>query len=117
LISPRRRSRPASRAGALALLVHPEPIRRVAFGMSPEIRPGALVLVRWAGVPHASPCHLHPTSDLPLFQNVGVVDRIDHRRGDHCVIGVFWRIACPPFGSPWVDAFTLDELEPIDPPL
>jgi hypothetical protein len=51
--------------------------------MIPAIRPGARVLLRWAGVPHASPCHLHLQADLPLFQRVGVVDKIDERYGDH----------------------------------
>jgi hypothetical protein len=44
-------------------------------------RPG-----RWAGLPQTSPCHLHLTSDVPLFQNVGVVDRIDERYGEHSVV-------------------------------
>jgi hypothetical protein len=52
---------------------------------------------------------------LPLFQNVGVVDRIDERRGDHCVIVLFRGIACSPFGLPWVDAFTPDELVAVEP--
>jgi hypothetical protein len=53
---------------------------------------------------------------LPLLQSVGVVDRIDERRGDHCVIVVFRGIACPPFGAPWVDTFTPDELVSVEPP-
>ena len=78
--------------------------------MNTAVVPGARVLVRWAGVPHASPCHRHLTSELPLFQNDGVVDRIDERRGDHCVIVVFPTIVCPPFGTAWCDVFTSDEL-------
>ena len=78
--------------------------------MNADIKPGDHVLVRWAGVPQTSPCHLHLDRELPLFQSVGVVDRIDERRGDHCVIVVFRGIPCPPFGSGWVDAFTTDEL-------
>jgi hypothetical protein len=78
--------------------------------MSPTIAPGARVLVRWAGLPRVSPCSLHLVADLPLFQNVGTVDRIDARYGDHSVVVMFLTIACPPFGSPWVDAFMPDEL-------
>jgi hypothetical protein len=87
------------------------PSQREAFGMRPEIRPGARVLVRWAGVPHASPCHLHLQADLPLFQSVGIVDRIDERFGKHCVVVRFPTIVSPPFGSAWVDTFAPDELE------
>jgi hypothetical protein len=78
--------------------------------MSPTIVPGARVLVRWAGLPRVSPCTLHLARELPLFQSVGVVDRVAARYGDHCVIVVFRGIACLPFGSPWLDAFTPDEL-------
>jgi hypothetical protein len=82
--------------------------------MSPAIVRGARVLVRWAGLPRVSPCSLHLTAELPLFQNVGTVDRVDARYGDHCVIVRFPTIACPPFGSPWVDAFTPDELVALE---
>jgi hypothetical protein len=73
--------------------------------MSPTIprcfgTPGARVLVCWAGLPRVSPCSLHLASDLPLFQSVGTVDRVDERYGEHSVIVVFRGIACPPFGSP-----------------
>ena len=84
--------------------------RRFDPGMSPAIRPGAVVLVRWASVPHASPCHLHLDRDSRLFKQVGVVDRFDERWGDDCVVLVFGGIRCSPFGSTWVDAFTPDEL-------
>jgi hypothetical protein len=84
--------------------------------MSSTIAPGARVLVRWAGLPKSSPCHLHLTLEFPLLQNVGAVDRIDERYGEHCVIVVFRGIACPPFGAPWVDAFTPDELMAVDEP-
>jgi hypothetical protein len=89
----------------------PEPPRRVAFGMSPEIRPGALVLVRFD---RRSPCPHHMQMSLPLFQNVGVVDRIDAHYGEHCVVVRFPTIACPPFGSPWVDAFSPGEVVLVD---
>lgn len=78
--------------------------------MSPVIRPGARVLVRFAGLPAVSPCHLHLTSDVPLFQNVGVVDRMDERYGEHCVVVRFPTIKTEPFGEAWVDAFTPAEL-------
>ena len=78
--------------------------------MNTAIVPSARVLVRWAGVPHASPCLLHLATEVPLLQNVGVVDRIDERFGEHCVIVVFRGIRTAPFGGPWVDAFTPDEL-------
>jgi hypothetical protein len=81
--------------------------------MSPTIRPGARVLVRFAGLPQSSPCQLHLVRELPLLQSVGTVDRIDAWRGDHSVVVVFRSIACPPFGSPWVDVFTPDELVPV----
>jgi hypothetical protein len=83
--------------------------------MGPVIRPGALVLVRWAGVLHFSPCHLHLARELPLFQSVGTVDRVDKRYGEHCVVVVFQAIPCPPFGGAWVDAFELDELVLVEP--
>ena len=78
--------------------------------MDNHIQPGDLVLVRWAGLPKVSPCPLHLQRELPLFQSVAVVDRIDERRGEHCVVVVFRSTPCPPFGTPWVDAFTPDEL-------
>ena len=78
--------------------------------MNDRITPGALVLVRWAGLPKSSPCQLHLVRELPLFQSVGTVDRIEEHHGEHCVVVVFRSIPCPPFGSPWVDAFIPDEL-------
>jgi hypothetical protein len=57
---------------------------------------------------------VHLVRELPLFQNVGVVDRVDDRYGDHCVVVRFLTIACPPFGSPWVDAFTPEELVVVE---
>jgi hypothetical protein len=80
--------------------------------MSPAIGPGARVMVRFD---RRSPCPHHLQHSLPLFQSVGVVDRVDERRGDHCVIVMFRGIACPPFGAPWVDAFTLGELMLVAP--
>jgi hypothetical protein len=73
--------------------------------MQPDIRLGVRVLVRWAGLPHVSPCERHPQRGLPLIQNVGTVDRIDEWRGDHRVVVVFRGIHVPPFDSLWVDAF------------
>ena len=81
--------------------------------MNTSMVQGSRVLVRWAGVLRASPCQLHLARELPLFQNVGRVDRIDDRHGEHCVVVVFRAIPCPPFGEPWVDAFTPEELLPI----
>ena len=81
--------------------------------MQPDIRPGTRVLVRWAGLPKVSPCHRHLQSTLPLFQSVGVVDRIDDRRGGHPVVVVFPTIRTPPFGTAWVDTFAADELVPV----
>jgi hypothetical protein len=78
--------------------------------MSTAIRPGTRVLVRWAGLPHVSPCERHLRRQLPLFQQVGSVDRIDEGRGEHRVVVVFPGIHAPPFGSRWVDAFRPDEL-------
>ena len=48
--------------------------------MSPDIRPGARVLVRHD---RHHPCGHHTSRDLPLFQQVGVVDRLDERYGEH----------------------------------
>jgi hypothetical protein len=76
--------------------------------MDSGIRPGTHVLVRWAGLPHVSPCHLYPVRELPLFQSVGIVDRIDGRYGEHCVMVVFRGIPVPPFGTAWCDVFTPD---------
>jgi hypothetical protein len=78
--------------------------------MHADIRPGDLVLVRHAGLPKVSPCSLHLERELPLFQSVGRVDRIDERYGEHSVVVVFPTIACPPFGSAWVDTFAPGEL-------
>ena len=78
------------------------------------LSPGTRVLVRWAGLLHTSPCGVHLQKDLPLFQNVGIVDRIDDRRGDHCVVVVFPTIHIPPLGSCWVDVFIPDELVPFE---
>jgi hypothetical protein len=83
-------------------------------GEGRAITPGARVLVRWAGVPHVSPCSLHLASDVPLFQNVGTVDRIDARYGEHCVVVVFRSIATPPFGTAWCDTFTPSELVVVE---
>lgn len=62
-----------------------------------------------------SPCNLHLTSGLPLEGTVGVVDRVDRRFADHNVIVVFHTIVTRPFGEPWVDGFTADELELVEP--
>jgi hypothetical protein len=78
--------------------------------MSSPIHPGARVLVRWAGLPHVSPCSRRLPTHLPLFQSVGIVDRIDAHRGDHHVIVVFRDLHVPPFGSLWLDVFRPDEL-------
>src|SRR5687768_7633132 len=60
--------------GAAAHLVRPSDVRRVTRSMSPKIRPGARVLV-----PHDRhrPCTRHMLHSVTLFQQVGVVDRID----------------------------------------
>jgi hypothetical protein len=81
--------------------------------MSAAIVPGTRVLVRWAGLPHVSPCGLHLQRDLPLFQQVGVADRIDAWRDEHCVFVVFHGLHVPPFGSLWVDVFRPDERVPV----
>ena len=81
--------------------------------MRADIRPGARMLVRWAGLPHVSPCERHLQRDLPLFQQVGIVDRIDAHRGDHHVIVVFRGLHVPPFGLLWVDVFRPDEVVPV----
>jgi hypothetical protein len=78
--------------------------------MSTAVSPGARVLVRWAGLPHVSPCERHLQRQLPLFQQVGSVDRIDTWRGEHRVVVVFHGLHVPPFGSLWVDVFRPDEL-------
>jgi hypothetical protein len=72
------------------------------------------VLVRWAGLPYVSPCGRRLQTHLPLFQNVGVVDRIDQHRGEHRVVVVFHGLHVPPFGSCWVDVFRPDELVPVE---
>ena len=84
--------------------------------MRPDIRPGARVLIRWAGLPKTSPCHLHLQRDLPLFQQVGVVDRLDERYGEHRYVVGFPTLTVPPFGSAWVDSFTASELVVISEP-
>jgi len=81
----------------------------------PTISPGARVPVRWASLPRVSPCSLHLERDLPLFQSVGVVDRIDERYGEHSDVVRLPTITMPPFGSPWVDAFTPDEPVAVEP--
>ena len=81
--------------------------------MSSPITPGTRVLVRWAGLPHVSPCGRHLERDLPLFQQVGIVDRIAEWRSEHGVVVVFHGIHVPTFGSLWVDAFRPDELVPV----
>ena len=81
--------------------------------MSSPIRPGARVLVRWAGLPHVSPCGRHLERDLPLFQQVGTVDRLEPWRGEHRVVVVFRGLHVPPLGTCWVDAFRPDELVPL----
>jgi hypothetical protein len=81
--------------------------------MQPDIRPGTRVLIRWAGLPHVSPCGRHLERDLPLFQQVGIVGRLDEHRGEHRVIVVCHGIHVPPFGSLWVDAFMPKELVPV----
>ena len=78
--------------------------------MSSPIAPGARVLVRWAGLPHVSPCAQHLQRDLPLFQQIGTVDRIEAWRGEHHVVVVFHGIHVPPFDALWVDVFRPDEL-------
>lgn len=75
------------------------------------ITPGTLVLVRHD---KHRPCARHLLHSVPLFQQVGVVDRIDGRLGDHEVVVRFPTIVCPPFGEPWVDSFTADELVAVE---
>jgi hypothetical protein len=83
--------------------------------MSPEIRPlepGFHVLIRFD---RRSPCGHHLLHDLPLFQAVGVVDRIDTRCRGHPVIVRFPTVPVPPFGTAWCDAFATGELVVIEP--
>ena len=75
--------------------------------MSPEIRPGARVLVRHD---RHRPCARHMLHSVSLFQQIGVVDRIDGRLGEHQIVVRFPTIACPPFGEAWVDSFMASEL-------
>jgi hypothetical protein len=79
--------------------------------MSPDMRAGALVLVRHDRQHPAtwSPCTRH-VSDPCLFQHIGRVDRVDPRLGAHCVVVVFVALHVPPFGEMWVDSFRADEL-------
>ena len=78
------------------------------MGMSPDaITPGISVMVRhdrhW-------PCGHHRIAEVPLFQNVGVVDGFDNRRGEHRVVVVFRGIHSPVFGEPWVEADSANAL-------
>ncbi len=56
-------------------------------------------------------------SSWPLFQQVGVVDRIDDRSGEPRYVIAFPAPAVPPFGTAWVDGFTASELVAIDEPI
>ena len=78
------------------------------MGMSPDaITPGISVMIRhdrsWS-------CGHHRIAEVPLFQQVGTVDHLDARYGEHCVVVVFPSLLKPIFGEPWVDTFTPDEL-------
>jgi hypothetical protein len=66
--------------------------------------------------PPPHPCGHHTSRDLPLFQQIGIVDRVDERYGEHRYVVVFPTLTVPPFGSAWVDSFTADELVPVDEP-
>ena len=64
-----------------------------------------------------------PPKHLCRFQNVvqtegevGVVERLDERFGDHSVIVVFTTVRHPPFNDPWVRGFNAVKLEPIRAP-
>jgi hypothetical protein len=79
---------------------------------APAITPGAQVLVRFD---RHSPCGHHLLHELPLFQAVGVVDRVDARFRDHKVVVRFPSVTVPPFGAGWVDVFSPGELVVIGP--
>jgi hypothetical protein len=80
--------------------------------MDPLPTPGTRVLVRHD---RCWPCFHHCIKDVPLFQNIGVVDRLDDRWGEHRVVVMFAPIRAPHTGEPWVDAFTPAELVIVEP--
>ena len=60
-------------------------------------------------IPRNEPCHLHSLSTVPVLGAIGMVDRVDERFGDHCVVVVFdlWHE-----GTQWTDRFKPSELAP-----
>jgi hypothetical protein len=75
--------------------------------MSDTIRPGDRVRVAF---PPMHVCHRHAM--VKTMGEIGVVDRLDDRFGDHPIIVVFNALRHPPFNDPWVESFSPVELEP-----
>jgi hypothetical protein len=77
--------------------------------MSETIRPGDRVRVVF---PPKHAC-VHHQRYVPTEGQIGVVNRLDYRFGDHPIIVVFNCLRHPPFSDPWVEGFGADELEMI----
>jgi hypothetical protein len=91
----------------LIAIAHP----RVVAGMSPTIRVGDRVRVAF---PPRHTCTRHKA--VSTTGQVGTVDRLDERFGDHPIVVVFNGLRHPPFNDPWVDAYSPVELEVIPEP-
>ena len=74
-----------------------------------DIRPGDRVRVVF---PPKSVC-IHQRY-VETEGEVGVMDRLDARFGDHPIVVVFDGLRHPPFNDPWVDRFSATELERVE---
>jgi hypothetical protein len=81
--------------------------------MSDTIRPGDRVRVAF---PPKHVCIYHFDRFVKTEGEIGQVDRLDDRFGDHPIVVVFNGLRHPPFGEPWVDTFSAVELERVVPP-
>src|SRR5215218_8455180 len=81
--------------------------RRVGRGMSTTIRDGVRV-----AFPPKHTCPIHGSFAMVQTEGeVGTVDRLDDRFGDHPIIVVFNTLRHPPFNDPWVEGFSPVELQ------
>ena len=78
--------------------------------MNTSICPGDRVRVVF---PAKHLCPIHGAMAMVETEGeVGTVDRLDARFGDHPIVVVFDALRHPPFNDPWVDRYSPVELEP-----
>ena len=80
--------------------------------MATDIRPGDRVRVVF---PPKHVCTRCMVSPVRTGGEVGMVDCLDARFGDHPVIVVFNALRHPPFNDPWVEGFSPVEFERVEP--